>query len=97
MQLLADGVVLAAVADQLAHPAFELGVLFAQRDDLPLGDRDRVPAVRMRHEDLGEEVGVIGEELRALLQVLGDGRGIHPGFPVVWSWSSNLVVRCVPA
>ncbi len=47
--------------------AFELAVLFAQRDDLPLGDRDRVSAVRMRHEDLREQIRVILEELGVLL------------------------------
>ena len=83
MQLFADGVVFGAIADQLARSAFEVGVLFAQRDDLPLGDRDRVAAVRVRDEDLGEEVGVIGEKLRALLQVCRDGLCVHRDFHFV--------------
>ena len=54
----------AAEADQLAELGRQLGILLAQREDLALGDRDRVAAVRMRHEDLRDLVRIVLEELR---------------------------------
>src|SRR4051812_8643865 len=50
MQLLADLVVLRAVADQLAQPLLEIMRTVAQREDLALRDGNRVAAVRMRNE-----------------------------------------------
>ena len=54
MKLFADRIVFAGEGNELAQLGFELAVLFAQGDDLPLGDRYGVPAMRMRHIDLGE-------------------------------------------
>ena len=36
-----------------------------------------VTAVRVRHEDVREEIGVLLEEFRVVLEVLGDGVRIH--------------------
>jgi hypothetical protein len=47
VHLLADLVVLGSVGNELLELGLELLNLFAQRDDLPLRDRYRVPAVRM--------------------------------------------------
>src|SRR5512135_2113957 len=79
VQLLADDVVLGAVADELAELPLEIADPVAQREDLAFGDRDRVAAVRMGHVDPGEDVGVVFEEVRVLLEVVGDGARVHPG------------------
>ena len=53
VHLLADDVVLLAELDQLGELALERARLVAQRDDLAIGERDRLAAVRVRHVDLG--------------------------------------------
>src|SRR5439155_19745260 len=63
----------------LAQAILELGVLLAQRYDLPLRNRNRMAAVRVRDEDFGDEVGVVFEERRVFLEVSGDGGRIHSG------------------
>src|SRR5882672_3558152 len=78
VQLLADLVVLGAVADQLAKPLLEVVCLVAQRQHLSLRDRDCVTAVRMRNEDLGNDVRVILEERGILFQVLRYCACFHP-------------------
>ena len=80
VHLFADRVVLAAEANELPQPRLDLVVLLAQRHDLALGDGDRVAAVRMRNEDLGNDVGVVREEPRIRLQPLRDSRCIHAHF-----------------
>ena len=54
MQLFADRVVVRAIADQLLQLRFELGILFTQRQDLTLGDRNRMTRVWMRDENFGK-------------------------------------------
>ena len=46
--------------------------LLAERYDLTVGERDCRPAVRVRHVDVGEELGVLLEEGGVLLQPAGD-------------------------
>ena len=70
MQFLADPVVLGAEFQQLAEPPFELTVLLAQRDDLTLGNRNRMSAVRVRNENLRNDIRKLFEELRIVLQVM---------------------------
>ena len=82
MQFLADRIVVGAELDQLAQLRLELAVLFPQRNDLPFGDRNCMPAVRMRHIDLGKQIGVLLEEFRVLLKIIGDRLGVHPCFLV---------------
>src|SRR5208283_723904 len=82
VQFLADCVVLAAELDELLQLGFELKVLFPQRDDLALGDGNRAATVRMRNEDLRKQVGVLLEESRVFLQVVGDSARIHLSIPV---------------
>src|SRR5208282_6480084 len=82
MQLLADGIVFAAELDEFLQLGFQLQVLLAQGDDLALGDGNRTASVRMRHEDLGEQIRVLLEEARVLLQIVGDRARIHLTIPV---------------
>src|SRR5450631_1830459 len=77
VQLFADAVVLTAELYQFPQLGFELAVLLAQADDLTLGDRDRVAAVRMRNINFGQEIGVLREELRVLLEIIGDVIRVH--------------------
>src|SRR5262245_52606132 len=72
MDLLADDVVLLAKLDQLGELALERLRFLAQRHHLAVRERDGLAAVGVRHVDLGEEVGVLLEENRVLLQVAGD-------------------------
>ena len=77
MDLLADRVVLLAELDDLAELPFELLGPVAQREDLPLADRDRAAAVRVRDVDLGERFGVVLEKLGMLFQITCDLFGFH--------------------
>jgi hypothetical protein len=77
VDFLADRVVLFAELEKLAQAALEQLQLLAQRDRLALGERDRAPAVRVRHADGLEEVGMLVEELRVGAQVAGDVVGVH--------------------
>src|SRR5258706_203629 len=72
MAFLAERVVLLAELDQLAQLALEELGLLAHRDQLPLADRDRAPAVGMRHLQVHEDVHVVLEEPRVLPQEFGD-------------------------
>ena len=67
-----------AVADQLAQPVLEVARAVAQRKDLAFRDGNCVAAVRMGDEDLRDDVGVVLEERRVLLQVIGNCTCIHP-------------------
>ena len=77
MHLLADGVVLRGVGDELAEPAFEHARLLAQRHRLALGERNRPAAMRMRHLERFEEFGVLVEELRICAQEASEIVGVH--------------------
>ena len=86
VQLGADLIVLLAVADQFDELGFKLADLVAQGVQLALGQRDRLPALRMRHGDLDEDVAVLGEEVGVFAQVLRDLIWIHrPGSGKRWS------------
>src|SRR5205814_1821185 len=80
VDLFARHLVFRTEANQLTQLGFELVVLFAQRNDLPFGNRDRVSAMRVRDEDFGDHVGVIFEELRVVLQIFCNGVYIHSLF-----------------
>src|SRR6266404_3361729 len=82
MQLVADRLVLTAELDQLLQLGFELRVLLAQRDDLPLRDGNRAASMRVRHEDLRKEVGVLLEKRRMRLEVIGDRARFHRFIPI---------------
>src|SRR4029077_3150619 len=58
--------------EKLGEARLERPALFPQRQHLPVGKRDRTPAVRMGNADLGEHVGVRFEERRGLAQVASD-------------------------
>jgi hypothetical protein len=64
VHLLADRVVFLAELQQLAHFAFELLVLVAQREHLAFGDRDRPPTMRVRNDHVGHQFRVLFEKLR---------------------------------
>src|SRR2546430_12537908 len=80
MDLFPRHLVFGAEANQFAELRFELMIFLPQRNDLPFGNRDRMPAMRMGNEDFGDHVGVIFEELRVLLQVFCNGVYIHSLF-----------------
>jgi hypothetical protein len=64
VHLFADRIVFLAELQQLAHLAFELLVLVAQRQHLAFGDRDRSPPMRMRNDHIGDQIRVLLEEPR---------------------------------
>ena len=72
MHALADAVVLFAELYQLAQLAFEQPRFFAQGEHLPLRQRNGAAAMRVREVHGGEELGMLLEELRVLLQVASD-------------------------
>jgi hypothetical protein len=69
---LADHVVLFTELNELGELALERAGLLAQPEHLPVGERDRLAAVRIRHVDPRQQIGVLLEEDRVLLQVAGD-------------------------
>jgi hypothetical protein len=82
MHFLADRVVLGAEAHELGELRFERLGLVAQSEDLPLGQRDRAPAVRVRHVDRLEQLGMLVEELRVRAQVLCDVVRAHSSISI---------------
>src|SRR5690606_35796018 len=77
VHLLADDVILLAELDHLGELALELLAALAQRQDLPLADRNRAPAVGMRDEHVGDDLRVMLEKLGVFLQVRGNVVGLH--------------------
>ena len=66
-----------AVAHELGEPALEMLVLVAQHLHLPLLQRDRGLAVRVREADRREQLGVPREEFGIGEQVVGDFAIVH--------------------
>src|SRR6185503_11149275 len=62
---------------ELADLGLEQFRFVAQAQDLPLGERDRAPAVRMRHVDRLEQLRMLVEELRVCSQEPRDIVGSH--------------------
>src|SRR3954468_20700835 len=89
MHFLADGVVLFAELDKLGKLAFEQLHFFAQAERLALRERNRMPAVGMRHVDRFEQLGMaleqLGKELWIVLEVLLDFVRVQ-WFPRIRRW-----------
>ncbi len=72
-----DAVVLVTVTQQLGQTPFEMLVLVAQHFHLPLLQRHRGFAVRVREPDGREHFRVVGEEFGVGEQVVGDFAIVH--------------------
>jgi hypothetical protein len=72
VDLLRDGVVLLAEADQLAQLLLQEFRLLAHGDQLALADRHGAPAVRMGNLDVHQQVDVLLEKAGVLAEVFGD-------------------------
>lgn len=70
-------IVVFAEMQQFRQFDFERLGFFAQRQDLPLGDGDGATAVRVRNVELRQQIVIILEELRVILQVTRDVIGSH--------------------
>ena len=66
-----------AELDQFGQLAFELLAPVAQGENLALGNRNGAAAVRVGNVELREQIGIILEELRIVLQVARDFVGFH--------------------
>jgi hypothetical protein len=71
LQADADAVVFLPDADQFSHPGLERLVALAQYQHLALDQRDGPAAVRMTDAHLGQQVGVLVEEIRVAVKPVG--------------------------
>ena len=100
MRLLGDDVVFFAEADQFAKLSFKQFHLVAQNPHLPLDQRHGTCAVRVGKFHLGQQLGMVDDEIGMVMQIIGDIVSVHgssagppqEGAAKMWSGQSPLTI-----
>ena len=72
VHLFRDLIVFLAKGNQFGKLAFAGPIFLAQRQHLPLDQRNRPPTMRVRHKNLRHQVSILLKKTRIVFQVIGD-------------------------